>query len=387
MSGAQLKVLRRSDLTDKICVVVGTRPGIVKQSALIRELVRRDLPLLLVHTGQHYSYELDAVFFSELGLPQPHHRVAMSKDLTLHGEQTAEMLRGVEAVLVEERPRIVVVGGDANTNLAAALAARKLNLTLCHEEAGLRSEDWLMPEEHNRVMIDHISDHLFAPNDQAREMLEREAVRGRVHVTGSLIVDAVRQNVDVARARSAILDTLGVESGGYLLMTLHHEESVDYIEVFREIVRGVGLLSLETGLPVVMPLHPRTRKRLAEFDLDLPPGIRSINPVGYFDFLTLLSGARLVMTDSGGVIQESAILGIPCITLGGVTEWTETVEIGANRVVGTRSEGVLVGGLASLAAPGGWPTPFGGAGTADRIVDIIASDTVDARWGPLSRQG
>lgn len=366
-----LKVLRRSELTDAIAVVIGTRPGIVKQGALIREILRRKLRLVVIHTGQHYSYELDAAFFEDLDLPPPHHRIQGVKDCVLHGEQTAQMLRGVEQVLLAERPAVVVVGGDANTNLAAALAARKLNITLCHEEAGLRSDDWLMPEEHNRVMIDHISEHLFAPNEHARQMLEREYVRGRIHVTGSLIVDAVREQLELAQRASDVLKRFDLRPAGYLLMTLHHEESVDYREVLEGIVQGVGRLSAACGLPIVFPAHPRTRIRLAAFGIVVPASVGLIDPVGYFDFLRLLSGAETIMTDSGGVIQEAAILGVPCITLGRATEWIETVEVGANRIVGTEPDGILAGGLAALSAPRAWPAPFGAPGAAGRIVDII----------------
>src|SRR5579864_205473 len=180
-----VKVLQRDELERKVAVVVGTRPGIIKLSPVIRELRDRQVPFVIIHTGQHYSPKLDAVFFRDLQLPAPEIQLPPMSAYTLHGEQTAEMLKGVERALIETRPKAVLVGGDANTNLSAALAARKLNIQVCHDEAGLRSFDWLMPEEHNRVIMDHIAEFLFVPNEEARATLLREQVRGRIHVTGT----------------------------------------------------------------------------------------------------------------------------------------------------------------------------------------------------------
>jgi UDP-N-acetylglucosamine 2-epimerase (non-hydrolysing) len=386
-----IKVLRRDQLRDVVCVVVGTRPSIVKQSATIRELTRRRIPHFVIHTGQHYSYELDAAFFKDLELPPPKYHLDTVRNFSRHGEQTAEMLRGVEAALIEERPKAVLVGGDANCNLAAALAARKLNINVCHEEAGLRSYDWLMPEEHNRRMIDHISEFLFAPNDRARATLESERVPGRIIVTGSVIVDAVHENVDIARRRSRVHDVLGSERRNYILMTLHHEESVDYVEVLSRILDGIDQLSQSTGMRVIFPAHPRTDKRIREFGLERRvaaiAALSVVPPQGYFDFLTLLADARAVLTDSGGVIQESAILKVPCLTLGQATEWQETVHVGANQVVGTDAAAIARAGNIAINRSQDWPDPFGTRGPAARIVDVLTGirATEERALSPKSR--
>src|SRR5215469_5276386 len=196
-----LKVLRPDQLESKICVVIGTRPGIVMFSPIIRELERRAVDFFVVHTGQHYSYNMDRVLFEDLGLKEPGCRLETVRFCTYHGEQTAEMLKGVEQILLEHRPKLVLVGGDANTNLAGALAARKLHLKVGHVEAGERSFDWSMPEEHNRVIIDHISDYLFATGEKARANLLREGIRGEIHITGNPIVDACYQNLEIASQR------------------------------------------------------------------------------------------------------------------------------------------------------------------------------------------
>ena len=174
----KLKTLRKEELEDKICIVIGTRPSLIKQSPVIRELQKQSIPFFIIHSGQHYSYEMDRIFFNDLELPKPDYYLATPKECTLHGEQTAEMLKGIEQILLHERPKVVLVGGDANTNLAGALAARKLQIEVGHIEAGLRSNDWRMPEEHNRVMIDHISEYLFAPTEKAKENLIKDNVKG-----------------------------------------------------------------------------------------------------------------------------------------------------------------------------------------------------------------
>lgn len=371
----RLKTFQAEELRPLICVVVGTRPSIVKQSPVIRELERRTVPYFIAHTGQHYSYSLDRAFFEDLALPEPRHRLSGIENHTLHGAQTAAMLSGLERILVEERPRVVVVGGDANTNLSGALAARKLNQFLVHDEAGLRSNEWLTPEEHNRVMMDHISDLLLAPNERAATQLREEHVRGRIEVTGSTTVDAVVQNVELARAKSRVLEQIGVQPGEFLLVTMHHEENVDYPDRLRELVAGIKAVAAETHLPLVLPLHPRTRDRLGYFGLldglrgDM--AVRIAEPVGYFDFLALLGNARLVMTDSGGVIQEACILGIPCCTFGTYTEWTETLAVGANTLTGHDRRGVLAAATKMLPCSRDWSHPFGAVGVAARVVDLL----------------
>ncbi len=372
-----LKVLLPEQLSNKICVVVGTRPGIIKQGPVIRELQRRELPFFLLHTGQHYSIEMDATFFSELGLPAPGHRLEEPASCELHGEQTAAMLAGSERVFLEERPWLVLVGGDANTNLAAALAARKLHISVGHVEAGLRSFDWRMPEEHNRVMIDHISDFLFAPGPNALANLRNEAVRGQIEVVGNTIVDAVHQNIEIAKEKSTILQDHSIEKEGYLLMTLHREENVDDAVRLSAALDAVETLIQRHNLDVVFPAHPRTKRRLEEFGLAERAanikGLHVLEAVGYLDFLAVLSSARVLMTDSGGAQQEACILSVPCVTVRENTEWVETVEIGANTVAGTSTEAIVAAVDRALFQPTDWSNPFGDGRAAARVIDTVTA--------------
>jgi UDP-N-acetylglucosamine 2-epimerase (non-hydrolysing) len=356
-------------------------------SPVIHELARRRIDFVLIHTGQHYSYDMDRQFFEELGLPEPKHYIPPSPPGALHGEQTGRMLVGIEAALVAERPRFVIVGGDANTNLAGALAARKLQLNTGHVEAGLRSHDWRMPEEHNRVMIDHISDVLFAPTLEACNNLRADNVRGRVILTGNTIVDAVEHMLK--RRFSLPTDHLISEEAPYAVVTVHREENVDVPANLVLITRSVQAIAMQTGLQIIFPMHPRTRVRLEDAHLlehlEATPNIRIIRPLSYADMLTLVRGSRFVATDSGGLQEEACILGIPCITLRENTERPETVRVGANRVAGIRPESVMVAVEAALTESRSWPNPFGDGRAAQRIVDTALGLPV-TEWQPEAIQ-
>lgn len=360
---------------EKTCIVVGTRPGIIKMSSLIDELNRRDVESFTIHAGQHYSYELDGKMFEDLGLDKPKYRLDKVQEKEFHGEQTAAMLEGIEHALLEEKPENVLVCGDANFNLAGALAARKLRLTLGHVEAGLRSNDWRMPEEHNRVMIDHISDHLFCPTPQTKQNAVEDNVKGEVHVTGNTIVDAVKRNVPFAHDRSDILSELDILPEEYIVFTAHREENVDDPEVLGDLIAVIDNAIREFETPVVYPIHPRTEKRLEQFDLDEEinaiEGLQLIDPVGYLDFLQLLSNARLVLTDSGGIQEESCITGVPCVTLRENTERPETVNVGANTVAGTDPDEVVKRALEMDSREPEWENPFGDGTAAGKIIDAI----------------
>ena len=370
-----LKVLRKDELNDRIGVVVGTRPGIIKLSPVIRELQRQNADFFVVHTGQHYSHNMDQTFFDDLGLAQPKYKLEEVQHCVLHGEQTGEMLRGCEKAFMAERPKVVVVGGDANTNLAGAMAARKLQIAVAHVEAGLRSHDWRMPEEHNRVMIDHISDHLFAPTERARQNLIEDSVRGNILLTGNPIVDAVLHNKQIATDRSRVLADLGLEPGGYFLLTVHREETVDVQQVFTSLLEGVAQIAQRHSIPILFPMHPRTRNRIADFGLTdklkALHTVRVIEPVGYLDFLSLLSNTRLVITDSGGIQEESCILRVPCVTVRESTERPETVDVGANVTVGTDPTRLAQGAETMLNREPKWDNPFGDGTTAKQIVDYL----------------
>jgi UDP-N-acetylglucosamine 2-epimerase (non-hydrolysing) len=365
-----IKTLRAEDLDGPLALLTGTRPGIIKFAPLFRELDRRRRPYLLIHSGQHYSPEMDAVFFADLQLRAPDHRLDMEGRFPLHGEQTAEMLKGIERILIEARPPLLLVGGDCNTHLAGALAARKLHIAIGHVEAGMRSYDWRMPEEHNRVMIDHISEHLFVHDEGAVEVLRGERVRGEIHVVGSTIADAVRENRELARSRAGLLERVGVRPGGYVLATIHREENVDDPRVLAAILAGLEAGARTLGLPIVFPAHPRTRRVLDGLGAAaVSPGLKVVEPFGYLDFLALESEARLIVTDSGGVQQEACILGVPCVTVRPSTEWTETVAAGANRLAPAETGALAAAIAAADGSARDWRDPFP-AGAAARIVDI-----------------
>ena len=370
-----LKVLRQSDLTSTVCVIVGTRPGIIKFSPVVRALQARHADFFLAHTGQHYSYNMDRQFFEELELPEPRYTNEVVQKARLHGAQTAAMIKGLERAFLEARPGVVIVGGDANTNLAGALAARKLGVPVAHMEAGLRSHDWRMPEEHNRVMIDHISELLYPPTEQARANLVADNVKGEILVTGNTIVAAVHQNKVLAQRKSRILDELGLAAGRYLLVTLHREENVDHPDVLRDILQGLKTVGAEIALPMLFPMHPRTRKRIEEFGLEgrvaAISGMTVIDPVGYLDFLKLMAEAHIVLTDSGGIQEETCILHVPCVTLRENTERPETVEVGSNVVAGTQRDGILSAVHTMLGRDLDWPNPFGDQRAGERITDSL----------------
>lgn len=378
----QLKILNEEDLQNKICVIVGTRPGIIMFSPVIRELERRGLDFFIIHSGQHYSYNMDKIFFEDLSLREPRYVLDTVKYCQFHGEQTAEMLKGIEQILFKEKPRIVLVGGDANTNLAGALSARKLHIWVGHIEAGERSYDWRMPEEHNRVMIDHISEYLFVTGNKAKQNLLKEGVRGDIHITGNPIVDAAYQNAQIATVNRKTLEKFRLKPKGYILMTLHREENVDYIDNLSKALDGAGLVSQELGKPVIFLAHPRTRRRMQEFRVeeqaDKTGGLQIEEPVGYLDFLNLLSNSALVLTDSGGVQQESCIFHIPCVTLRENTEWIETLEIGINILTGTVPERILEGTkkMMGVTLPN-WENPFGDGDSAVKIIDIVEREGLE----------
>ena len=377
-----IKVLSEEELAPEIGIALGTRPGIVMMAPIIHEFRRRALPHFAIHTGQHYSPNMDTQFFEDLDLPSPDYRLSgVAKKLT-HGAQTAAMLEGVETILLERRPCLFLVGGDANTNLAGALAARKLHIGVGHVEAGERSHDWRMPEEHNRVIIDHISDHLFATGDRSVRNLRQESVRGQIHLVGNPVVDASRQCLELARRRSDALQRFGLEPRRYALLTTHREENVDVYRNLCGALEGASAAAQALQIPLLFLAHPRTRKRLGEFGINdwvaALPRLRIADAVGYLDFLALLTDAALVFTDSGGVQQEACIHHIPCVTLRDNTEWTETLEIGANRLSGCDPERIVAGARQAMACERNWPAPFGD-GTAARLIADICGRVIEER--------
>jgi UDP-N-acetylglucosamine 2-epimerase (non-hydrolysing) len=355
----------------RIAIVLGTRPEIIKMSPLVRECERRGTPHYTLHTGQHYSREMDRVFFEELSLPEPLYHLDVGSGT--HGTQTSKILTGVESMLSQDRPDMVLVQGDTNTAMAAALAASKLGVRVGHVEAGLRSYDRTMPEETNRVVADHIADQLYAPTEIARKNLAKEGIERGVYVTGNTVVDAVMENRKLAEPRSTALENLGLKPREYVLATAHRQENVDSQTRLADMVAALDAVGRETGMPVIFPAHPRTQARLHEFGLR-PKNTSVVQPLGYLDFLRLEASARLILTDSGGVQEEACILGVPCVTMRENTERPETVAANANVLAGTDPERVMVAVWSMMNRHGGWKNPFGDGRTAGRILDHAERD-------------
>jgi UDP-GlcNAc3NAcA epimerase len=318
----------------KIVSIVGARPQFIKAAVLSREL-RKEHTEILVHTGQHYDENMSAVFFEELGIPEPEYSLRVGSGL--HGAQTGAMLSAIEKVLIKEAPDWVVVYGDTNSTLAGALAAVKLHVRVAHVEAGLRSFNRAMPEEINRVLTDHISTLLFCPTQTAVNNLKTEGIIEGVHLVGDLMFDALMWAVEKAKNRPDPLVRLKLHPGEYLLATVHRAENTD------DPARLSGILQAFHSLaePVIWPVHPRTRKKLAEVGFVPGPHIRLIEPVGSLDMARLESAARAILTDSGGVQKEAMWLHAPCITLRDETEWVETVQVGANQLCGADPQKII----------------------------------------------
>jgi UDP-N-acetylglucosamine 2-epimerase len=315
----------------KIISIVGARPQFIKLSALSRELRKKHREIVL-HTGQHYDYELSRVFFSELSLPKPDYHLGVGS--AEHGEQTGKMLKGIEEILLFERPDLVIVYGDTNSTLAGALAGAKQNIPVAHVEAGLRSFVKTMPEEINRVLTDHVSSLLFCPTPTSVKNLKKEGITKGVHLVGDVMYDSLKENLAVAKRKSKIMRELNLTPKDFYLVTLHRAENTDIKENLKKLCRILTGLDRKT----VFPIHPRTRKKLSEFKLLKRlfslKHLLLIDPVSYLDMLLLEKNARYVLTDSGGVQKEAFFLKTPCLTLREETEWVETLRGGWNCIVG-----------------------------------------------------
>ena len=353
----------------KVAIILGTRPEIIKMCPLIRECEKRGLNYFILHTGQHYSYNMDKVFFEQLKIPEAKYNLDVGSGM--HGEETGKMLIGIEKILLKENPAVVLVEGDTNTVLAGALAATKLGIKVGHVEAGLRSYDRNMPEEINRVLTDHCSDYLFAPTVKSKKVLLGEGIaRDKIFITGNTIVDAVYQNLEIANYETNALNDLHLEPKGYFLVTAHRQENVDVEKRFEGIIKGLELVLNEFGLPVIYPIHPRARKMTNHFGLKAN-AIEFIEPVDHLSFLQLESKARLVLTDSGGVQEETCILKVPCVTLRDNTERPETLDVGSNILAGTNAEMILSKTKEMINRENSWENPFGDGKAGRRIVEIL----------------
>lgn len=353
--------------TLKVATIVGARPQFIKAAPVSRALRQAGHQEFLIHTGQHYDYEMSRIFFQELGVPEPD--VNLEVGSGSHGWQTGQMLMRIEDTLLAQRPAWVIVHGDTNSTLAGALAACKLRIPLAHVEAGLRSFNRDMPEEHNRVLTDQVSDLLFCPTKTAVANLEREGITAGVHLVGDVMYDSLLYNLVLARNRSRILNELQLDTKGYILATVHRSENTDDSQRLAAIFRALEEVA-ESRFPLILPLHPRTRNRLKTLDLSTN-NIRLIQPVSYLEMLLLEENAHVILTDSGGVQKEAYWLGVPCVTLRSETEWVETVESGWNFLAGT--DAARIADAVNNIRPGASRNAYGDGKAAERIVECLAA--------------
>jgi UDP-GlcNAc3NAcA epimerase len=354
----------------KVLSIVGARPQFIKAAPVGRAL-RRVAREVLVHTGQHYDHGMSAVFFDELHIPEPHYNLGVGSGS--HGWQTGQMLIRIEEVLLKELPDWVLVYGDTNSTLAGTLAAVKLHIPVAHVEAGLRSFNRRMPEEHNRVLTDHAANLLFCPTQTAVDNLAREGISHGVHLVGDVMYDALQYNAALSEQRSDVLARLRLPRGDYALVTVHRPRNADDPTRLQDILMALDEISVAG--PVVLPAHPRTRKAMDALGYRPGPGLRVIGPVGYLDMLALEKHARLILTDSGGVQKEAYLFGVPCLTLREETEWVETVEVGWNLLVGADRAAIVR--AARGFHPQQPPPPLFGDGQASvRIVALLTGHPI-----------
>jgi UDP-N-acetylglucosamine 2-epimerase (non-hydrolysing) len=360
-----------------IFLVAGARPNFMKVAPLLSRLQRfpRMFATRLIHTGQHYDTDMSDVFFRDLDLPKPDRFLGVGSGS--HAEQTGRVMIAFEKVCLEERPDLVIVVGDVNSTMACALTAKKLCIPVAHVEAGLRSRDWTMPEEINRVVTDTVSDLLFTPSRDADENLLLEGIPPhKIHFVGNVMIDSLFASLPKSENRNAI-GTIGLKSGNYAVLTLHRPSNVDERKVLAGIV-GV-LIDVSRELPIVWPLHPRSKKNLERFGmleaLENAIGMKITEPLGYLDMLSLNRHARMIITDSGGIQEEATVLGVPCITLRENTERPVTVEVGCNKVVGSHPDAIRAAVFSALSTnkqnirtPELWDGK-----AAERVIDIILS--------------
>ncbi len=356
----------------KVCTIIGARPQFVKSAPVARAFQNcAGVEEVIIHTGQHFDSNMSDVFFDELGIPKPRYNLGISN--VGHGAMTGRMLEGLETVFLEEKPDWVLVFGDTNSTIAGALAASKLHIKVAHVEAGLRSFNRKMPEEINRILTDHCSDLLFTPTETATRNLENEGIpASKVLEVGDVMQDAAHLFGDLADQSNTLAGDLSIDAGGFILATVHRQENTDDPMRLRAIVEGLSLVAEE--IPIVLPLHPRTRGKLEQAGVKLGSGIRCVEPIGYLDMLALERRAALIVTDSGGVQKEAYFQGVPCVTLRDETEWTELVETGWNRLCPPSSGADIVKAVrAALGTTGDDVALYGTGNVSQVIAEKIAS--------------
>ncbi|MEK6951861.1 MAG: UDP-N-acetylglucosamine 2-epimerase (non-hydrolyzing) [Nanoarchaeota archaeon] len=354
----------------KIGIALGTRPEIIKLAPIIRECEKRKLDYFVIHTNQHYSYELDKLFFDELELPQPKYNLECG-----FGEfrkHVGFMSKRALPILKKEKPDNMIILADTTSALGVALASSKANLTMSHVEAGLRSHDTKMLEETNRIVVGHLSDYHFPPTEKAKQNLIEEGVdEDKIFVVGNTIVDSVNQNIELANKKVDMIKKLNIEKNNYFLLTAHRQENVDDKERLSNILKGLELVYNKYKLPIIYPMHPRTKKMIQEFNLKVPNCITVLEPLSFLEFLQLEANAKLVITDSGGIQEETCILKIPCVTIRDNTERPETLEVGSNILAGVKPERILECVNIMINKERNWEQPFGDGTTAVKVLDII----------------
>lgn len=354
----------------KVVTIVGARPQFIKAAPLSKGLRKAGHIEFLLHTGQHYDYGMSQMFFDELGLPTAD--INLNVHSTYHGQQTGQMLIGIEEVLLKEKPDWVIVFGDTNSTLAGALAAVKLHIPIAHVEAGLRSFNREMPEEHNRILTDHCADLLFCPTQTGVDNLAKEGITKGVYLVGDPMYDAVLQYSEIAEQRSVILKMFDLNPKQYLLLTIHRASNTDNPDNLRNIFSALA----DAGETIIFPLHPRTRAAIESMHIAMTdfPNIKIVDPQGYLDMLMLEKNARMILTDSGGIQKEAFFFGIPCLTLRAETEWVETVKNGWNMLVGIDPQRILAGLRHVFPTNDQSPPLFGDGQAASTIVQILGKD-------------
>lgn len=356
----------------KFCLILGTRPEIIKLSSIIRYLKAKRKNFFIIHSNQHYSANMDRVFFEELELPKTKYNLHVGSGT--HAKQTGQMMIKIEKILTKEKPDVVLVQGDTNTVLAGGLTAAKIQIPVAHIEAGLRSYDNSMPEEINRIVVDHLSTFLFAPAKRQKEILAKEGIdKEKIFVVGNTIVDAVLQNKELAQKKSKTLNKLKIQPKTYFLLTLHRPSNVDNKRTFQNIISALNKIISKFKMPIIFPIHPRTQARIEEFKLSLSQDIITLPPVGFLDFLQLENNARLILTDSGGIQEEACILKVPCVTIRENTERPETIEVGANILAGTKTKKILQAVTKMLNKKAKWRNPLGDGKSGERIIKTLSS--------------
>lgn len=365
----------------KVINIVGARPNFMKMAPIVAEMKRRSIEQILVHTGQHYDEAMSASFFRDLGMPQPDINLEIGSGS--HAQQTARIMMAFEAVVLEHKPDWIVVVGDVNSTIACALVATKLGVNVAHVEAGLRSRDWAMPEEVNRVLTDRIADLLLTPSADGDANLLQEGIElQRIVRVGNVMIDTLLMQHNRAK-ELRVYEALNLKANNYGVVTLHRPSNVDDPIVLGRIFGALSEIS--NSLPLIFPAHPRTQTRLQEFGLTVPAGLRLIDPMGYLEFMSLWSNARLVLTDSGGLQEETTALGIPCLTLRENTERPITVNEGTNTIVGTDPARILAAAQEILQQeknPAGRVPELWDGRAAERVVSaLLAKSELSVKGG------